>query len=176
MAHLWVQLDGGQWGLLELGEGAYLVDGEGRSGVRAWRGGAAGDGGALLRPRPGGRPWVLLCGAGSGVRVNGHRLLLGLRVLRDRDEIVVGRRRMAYSEERLCRVEPFQGAAAEARCGRCRQPLAKDTPSVRCPTCETWYHQGEDLLCWTYAATCRVCGRSTELTDDYQWHPAGASR
>ena len=176
MPHLWVQLEDGGWGTTELDGRPIVVDGKARCGVRASLPGEPTETDAVLYPGPDGRSWALLCGGASDARVNGQRVALGLRVLRDKDEIAAGPACLFYSTERLCRVEPFPGQDAQVRCGRCQQPLAKGTPAVRCPNCDTWYHQADDLPCWTYTPTCSVCRWPTEMADAYQWHPEDAPR
>jgi hypothetical protein len=116
--------------------------------------------------------WVLVSRAQRGVRVNGN-VVLGLKQLRDRDEISVPRAgRFFFSTEHLAEVEPFPGSDREIRCARCTTPILKGTPAVRCPKCHLWHHQGE-RPCWTYAGRCASCDHPTELPSHFQWTPEG---
>src|SRR5689334_11592289 len=66
-----------------------------------------------------GESWLFLAPPGTRAYVNGQRLSLGMRVLRDRDEILLPTsatneaaepQRMFFSTERLAIVQPFPGA------------------------------------------------------------------
>jgi hypothetical protein len=116
--------------------------------------------------------WLLLTAADRNVRVNGARVL-GLHRLRDRDEIRVPRGgRFFFTTERLAQIEPFPGADREILCPRCKKPIEKGEPAVRCPTCDLWHHQGE-TSCWTFADRCAGCDHPTELPATFRWSPAG---
>ena len=115
--------------------------------------------------------WVLLARSMSAVRVNGRPVVAGIRVLRDRDEIVVGGSRSFFSTERLARVESFPGSDGAAFCPRCKLEILKDTPALQCPGCRSWYHQREDLGCWLYSPTCQLCPKTTPLDAGYEWEP-----
>lgn len=124
--------------------------------------------------------WVLLAERAAAVCVNGARLRLGIRVLRDRDEIIArpaasaeqAGKRFYFSTERLARVEPYPGreAAAAARCARCKKPLA-NSQAVCCPKCGAWHHQTDHLPCWTYHTVCSVCDQPTDIETTYRWTP-----
>jgi len=154
-------LDGARFALEESeGEDLPLRRASDAADVLLMRGGEAGESG-----------WVLLSRMG-GVRVNGS-VVLGLRQLRDRDEISVPRAgRFFFSTEHLAEIEPFPGADREIRCPRCTKPILKDTPAVRCPKCDLWHHQDE-RPCWTYAAQCASCDHVTELPSRFDWTPDG---
>lgn len=121
--------------------------------------------------------WILLACPGIA-RVNGSPLLLGTRVLRDRDEIVLhaGDRTMRcfFSTERLPRPEPFPSDRSGVRCARCKDFIAAGDPAVRCPNCDLWHHQIEGgRKCWTYLSGCASCGHPTQLDGQYRWTPEG---
>ena len=126
---------------------------------------------APIRLRAAGSEWVLLADPGARARINGEPLALGIRVLRDRDEIVLGGARSYFSTECLACVEPFPGAEVAVVCARCRQKIEPRSAAVRCPGCATWCHQTEDLPCWEYAPTCPLCSASTALDAGYRWEP-----
>src|SRR5262249_13722566 len=87
-----------------------------------------------------GESWVLL--SSSGIRVNGLPLTLGVRVLADRDEVLLGGTgRVFFSTERLARVEPFPGSERPVFCPRCRQPIDGGCAAVKCPQCGVTHHQ-----------------------------------
>lgn len=138
------------------------------------------DGGAravvLRGGGPGGEVWVLV---GSGaVHVNGVPLLGGIRVLADRDELLLGAEvngaaRIFFSTERLARVEPFPRPDDAAFCPRCKQQIAPGSRAVRCPGphCRVWHHQSDDLPCWPYSERCALCDQPTETGTGYRWTP-----
>ena len=114
--------------------------------------------------------WVAI-GHGSA-RVNGTPFLLGIRVLRDRDELLTpSGARAFFSTEALVRVAPAPESEKVPSCPRCKQPVDANTPSVQCPECQVWHHQSEDLPCWIYSPTCALCDRSTDLSVSYRWTP-----
>jgi hypothetical protein len=119
-----------------------------------------------------GDAWCLLAGIGTEVFVNGRRVVAGIRLLRDRDEIRLpdSRRWYFFGTERLARVEPFPGDRS-ASCPRCRQAVQPGTPAVRCPSCGLWHHGSEALPCWSYADTCAMCSHATSLEAGYRWTP-----
>ena len=175
MPHFWINDAGGTWGIHQLAGGCRL----------AWSGGA----GARLRPPAGGAgpgdirilptaapggsgSWTLLAARDAAIRVNGMPLALGIRVLRDRDEVSFRGRRWYFSTEELARVGPFPGLAQPACCPRCKQRLEIGDAAVSCPHCHAWHHESEKFPCWTYDATCALCQRqSTALDAGYSWTP-----
>jgi hypothetical protein len=128
---------------------------------------------AVMRARAGDTPvWVLLAAGGGDIRVNGFPAVAGVRVLQDRDEIRAGLLDpIFFSTETLARVEEFPGHERTVYCGRCRQAMEIGQKAVCCPQCGIWYHQTEDLPCWTYAPTCGFCPHATALDAGYGWVP-----
>lgn len=117
--------------------------------------------------------WLLYTAPTAPVFLNGSHVRLGMHALRDHDQIRVGScNRLFYTSERLARVEPFPGLAKTAKCPRCCGTIEKGQPSVKCPTCGTWYHQGGKLLCWTYDKTCLFDKQPTSLEAGFRWTPA----
>ena len=185
MTHLWIDVDGGLkpgWDVFPLTENAYLIPAEGRPlAVDGREDGLAGAAGMLVR---GGNcaseRWALLAGVASSVRVNGCPLVLGTRVLRDRDEIVARgpsgtARRYYYSAERLARVEPFPGDGPVC-CPRCKQRIEVGVPSVQCPQCGAWHHESTELSlpCWSYHSRCAaLCDQPTAIGAGFRWTPEG---
>jgi hypothetical protein len=129
----------------------------------------------LLRGTTGGQPWVLLAARGSGLRVNGLSLELGIRVLRHRDELflVRPRRRFFFSTEGLPRVERFPDGLRAASCPRCHHLIHPGSLAVQCPNeeCGVWHHQSADCLCWTEGERCAMCETPTELRAGFRWSP-----
>jgi len=91
----------------------------------------------LVRARNGKpAPWVLIAGAGPDVRVNGDAMLLGVRVLTDRDEIsVAGVGELFFSPKawrgwksspaiRPARLPPSTAHVVDRRSMKGRQPLS----------------------------------------------------
>jgi len=128
----------------------------------------------LLRSRTDqGEVWLAMSATPAGVALNGAPLHAGIHVLADRDEIrVAGLGRVFFSTEQLARVVPFPGAGTPAFCPRCKQEVAADSPAVRCPACQRWYHQSDEYPCWTYTEQC-LCGHPTALDAGFQWTPNG---
>ena len=128
----------------------------------------------LAAALPGARPvWTLLAGPQCMVRINAQPLGLGIRVLRDRDEISFAGQRCFFSTEEFARIVPFSGLAQPAaHCPRCKQRMEPGEPAVACPHCRAWHHQSEKYPCWTYATTCALCQiQSTALDAGYSWTP-----
>ena len=186
MAHLWIEVDGGQqpaWEVSPLKEKAYRISGDGRPlAVSAGEGGLPGAAGVLVRRGAGpADQWVLLAGAASRIGINGSPLVLGARVLRDRDEILTRGpsgtlRRYYYSAERMARVEPFPGAGQPVCCPRCKQLIEVGVPAVQCPQCGAWHHESTEasLPCWSYHSRCAaLCDQPTAIGAGFRWTPEG---
>ena len=126
--------------------------------------------------------WVLTGGGQKPVYVNGERVVTGVCVLRDRDEILYGVSRVFFSTERLPQVQPFPGAEQPIACARCRQVVVAGSLTVQCAgaNCGLWFHQTEELPCWTgYSSqrfkTCAMCDCPAVLYPDadFRWTPEG---
>lgn len=116
--------------------------------------------------------WHLLATPSSRIAVNGLPLLDGMRTLSDKDEIrIPAAGALFFSTERLAQVEPLPVAGHEVSCPRCRQPIAPESPAVRCPGCEVWHHGSAELPCWSYAATCALCQQPTAADAGFKWTP-----
>jgi hypothetical protein len=131
----------------------------------------AGDSAAFGLRRSGGEPecWVAI--GPPAVHVNGVALDVGIRVLRDRDELRVGDARAYYSSESLPVVVAFPGAERPVFCPRCQQEIPPQSAAVRCPACGVWHHQTDELPCWTYAEHCALCDQPTALDGGFRWSP-----
>ena len=174
MAHLWISHEPGKWETLALGpEGIDMVPFPPQP-LAAGGTAVLGDASAVLL-RFGRRDgvWALIGGGqGPDIRVNGMALRTGIRILADRDEIVVGDRVSIYfSTEELAAVESLPETGNEPFCPRCKQRISSHSPVVRCPKCGVFYHQSQDLPCWTYADVCALCPHPTALDVGYQWTP-----
>jgi hypothetical protein len=170
MAHLWVRNSEGAWAVEPIEPPLSRLDDA--------IAGAPPDGAARrslsIASAPAGSAtvWVLVAGLDREVRVNGLRLLAGLRVLADRDHVAVaGGRSFFFSTEFLARVQAFTPLDREIQCPRCQQSLEARAPAVRCPQCGVWHHQQPELECWTYAARCSLCDQRTALDTGYRWSP-----
>ena len=129
--------------------------------------------------------WAVL--GSQSVFVNGDPLLLGIRVLTDRDELRIGGEPPFYfSSERLAKVEPFPGVDRRTFCARCKTEIYEGTPAVKCPNCNVWCHESgseasgpgseaDALPCWSYPGTvsCPMCGQSNDFDAGYRWTPEG---
>ncbi len=156
MAVLWVRLEGGEvpWGAAKLGAGERVVlTGQQEQPCRLMlEGEGLGAGAGLLSSD--GQEWVLVCRGGREVRVNGMPVVLGMRVLQDRDEVVVRGQQYYFSRERLPVVEVFPGVGRAVFCPRCKQEIRAGVLAVRCPACGLWHHETSELNCWPYAPRC----------------------
>jgi hypothetical protein len=87
------------------------------------------------------------------VAVNGVSAL-PLRLLADKDEILIDGEIIYFSAESEAEVVLFPALAIEVCCGKCKGKLRAGEPAVQCPRCKVWRHQTGELPCWTYGATC----------------------
>lgn len=181
MAHLWVQKSAsGEWEAYPLEKGL----GAGEDGFPLSLGSVemAGPGAPVevIRAEVEGRGnWLVLSRPSIRLMINGRFTPGGIRVLRDRDEVVFEGARLYFSAEERAIIVPFPAAAdagpgRETRCARCKDPIRGDSPAVKCPYCSAWHHQdeGADRPCWTYAATCANCRQTAGFQQEYQWTPA----
>jgi hypothetical protein len=171
MAHLWVREPVGTWAVMPLRPGLWDLTREPP--------GCLQDPGRLVAERGSDEvglfcrtgSWTLLSGHDAPVRVNGERVVSGLRSLRDRDEIRIGSSRMFFSLETLACVDDFPGADSPLFCPRCRQQIQEGNEAVRCPRCGVWHHQSSELPCWTYSATCALCDQPSSFDAGFHWTP-----
>lgn len=140
----------------------------------------------IVRVQGGGRPrpvHALLTKPGAA-RVNGEDLVTGIRVLRDRDEILAGDgRRLWFSEESVAEVTLFDdgrdaddgsdGTSPATRCPRCRSAFVHADEVVACTTCGVFYHWSEHRRCFNYYHECVVCqGQTREVGNPaFAWTP-----
>jgi hypothetical protein len=122
---------------------------------------------------------LLMAAPGTWVRVNGHPILGGARVLDHKDEILVLGGRLFFSLETTPTVVSFHvpdGMRAPT-CPICRGPIKDGMAAVQCPGCARWCHQIEAAdgrtakPCWTYAPTCRFCSHPTAFAAEAAWRP-----
>jgi hypothetical protein len=181
MAHVWIRkLAETVWAVLPLTGGVYVISEQGFSLLE--------DGGydnlvslALLVRCDNGsvEHWMLLARQQASVQVNGWPLVLGARLLCDRDEIVVRADGSSatfhcfFATERLPQVAAYPGGAGAICCPRCKQPIEPNQMAVQCPnaSCGAWHHQKADLQCWTYSDTCALCDRPTQLDAGFRFNP-----
>jgi hypothetical protein len=156
MAHLWNGDDSGDWKLTMLVDDEFALEAS-----------------LLVRRVEGGADeWALISAAHHNTCVNGVRVMTGLTILADRDEIrPAGGPTWFFSTEIQARVEPFPGSEARGFCPRCKLPIAEGTPAVHCPGCGLWYHQSDEFPCWTYAPQCTACPQPTEPGAGWRWTP-----
>jgi hypothetical protein len=172
MAHLWVRDEDG-WGAQRLDDAGLDLPGLLATQAAEPHNPAVSAQTARLIPADtaGAKSWALITDPSSTLRVNGRTPPAGLCVLDDRDEILCGAAKLYFSTETLATVEPFPGADRQVFCGRCRQLIEPESPSVRCPSCGVWYNQSADLPCWSYAEKCTFCGQATALDAGFSWTP-----
>jgi hypothetical protein len=181
MSHLWVKsADGAEWAVSPLIGNAYALSGAGLASLQDHGQDGSAFSTLLIRGDSGPQEqWFLLARKQASVHVNGWPLVLGVRLLCDRDEInvraggPVAPFHYFFSTEALARVEAYPGGDVTVRCPRCKQPLEQDQMAVRCPNgrCGAWHHQEAALPCWTYCSTCALCDQPTQLDLGFCWTP-----
>jgi len=173
MPHLWVKNDEDRWAVLPLeADGFELSTNRPRPLPKLPANDSALKAVLLRHTRDEETSWVLIAGREREVRLNGVHLALGVQCVADRDEITVpGAGTFYFSTESLARVESFPDANQALYCPRCKQSLEPGKSGVNCPQCRTWYHQTEDLPCWSYAETCALCPQVTDLNAGFRWTP-----
>lgn len=183
MAHVWTTDRDGKangWSVFPLAADGYEITNAGKLVSRTNGGQQHSKPNALLVRQASNDTWILLIEPSAPVWVNGQAVTLGVRILRDRDEIRMGRLQpttLFFSTERMAAVEPFPGADRPIHCPRCKTELAVGVPAVRCPNpqCGLWHHQAPEsnLPCWTYDTRCASCDQQTALDAGYRWTPEG---
>lgn len=121
--------------------------------------------------------YALLTPADVPARVNGSPVAGGIRILRHKDEMIVGSVRMFFSAESTPVVETYrhQGSGRRPRCPTCRNEALDLQTVVCCPGCARIYHQlpatddAPAKPCWTYSPRCRFCGHPTSLSGEHTW-------
>ncbi len=127
--------------------------------------------GALARVMPLARRAVLLGGKGARILVNGE-VVLGVRVLEERDELLVDGEPLFFGAMRATSPRPFRAGDGAQRCGRCKRLLHPEDAVIQCGNCFAFHHEGkpaqeaDELLCWSHADTCGVC-----RSDHSSWTP-----
>lgn len=175
MAHLWKRDVDGSWAVVPLAHSYYTLAQEVSAVPRHEALPAACAAARLVRVsgperRP---PWALLAPPSARITVNDQPLILGLRLLRDKDKLISGSRWCYYfSTEELARPEAFPGLPRPITCPRCVRTLEPGDRAVCCPGCGTWHHSTDDYPCWTFAPTCSNCDQRTDATDTFAWSPA----
>jgi hypothetical protein len=173
MAHLWYENEAGHWTLAFLREAAVALGSA--SGVLLDSEHAGGASALLLRSRIATtEQWLLMNVSLQPLSVNGEVLRTGIRALNNRDEICgKGIGRIFFATERLAAIEAFPGSEREHLCPRCRLGIVAGTPTIRCVSCGTAFHQdvAQDLCCFTYGEKCPLCGNPTVLSETYRFQP-----
>lgn len=117
---------------------------------------------------------AILLERGVSAVVNGDPVF-DLAVLADRDEIIVGKQRLYFSDESMPAVTVFHLEAGKRRpkCPACRGHILDGEQIVVCPRpgCGRPYHQSENREHWTYRPECALCGHPTSLTGESAWSP-----
>ena len=174
MAHIWHEsATGGEWKIWPLEKSAQplplLCPAKDEAVVAAME---ATDSHAVRCTPTADGAWLLLTEPGADVRVNGHRLHLGIRLLHDQDHIHLGGHgHYFFSTEQLATVTACPALGRPVFCPRCKLPLIAGKESVQCPSCGTRHHQDDEKPCWTYDATCAVCGQPSALDAGFRWTP-----
>jgi len=132
MAHLWIKDERDGWSVVPLDAPAFALS---QNPPRRMRVSDESVARALLVQQSGANPlrWLLLSHPGEDVRSNGDATTLGVRVLKDRDEINVAcLGAFFFSTESLARVDAFSGATQKIFCPRCRQVIDEGAACASC--------------------------------------------
>ena len=188
MAQIWSELSANaagqgeaRWGVVSLDDSceALSLTGEPARPVVRLPGEQPAGGAYILRHDGSGGAvkWMLYAGSEARVAVNGMSLSLGMRALRDRDEISLGDKcHLIFTSDSAPQVVAFDAADGEVVCPRCAGPIKSEQLAVRCPCCGVWHHEDEsaERLCWTYGPTCMACSKqATPLDSEPAWTPEG---
>ncbi len=170
MAYLWQLSTSHEWTAIDLAGGSLRLRGSAPG--RGDHAGADDRASSVVLRRASDRGrdvWLLLVGRTERVRVNGLSVVLGITALDDRDEIRIrDEAPLFFTTERLAAIERYPSDGPRAMCPRCKQPI--EGLVVRCPSCDLWYHQSEDLPCWTHVPHC-ACSQPTPLDTGFRWTP-----
>lgn len=170
MAHLWRRTASKEWSALDVSAGRLSLNGSVSADTELSEA-TGGDPAVLLRLVADRVPetWILLADCKARVRINGLALPLGIVALDDRDEIrIEDGSPLFFTTEKLAVIERYPAGGPRAMCPRCKQPI--EGLAVRCPACDLWYHETDDLPCWTHAPQC-VCSQPTALDTGFRWTP-----
>ena len=113
----------------------------------------------------------LLLGVHADIRVNGNPFL-GVRVLKDRDEICVpGALPFFFSEREPAQVLRELPEGLSVTCPSCGDLVF--APAAECPACGALYHESEDRPCWSSGSTCMTygCDQPTQMERAFSWTP-----
>ncbi len=116
--------------------------------------------------------------ANHKLRINGDPVFAGIRILRDRDEILISHahgdsQRLYFSSEHKATIERFDGSDHDVPCMRCHQGISPGSLVVRCPSCGALHHETADVPCYSYSENCAngVCSHSTNMDGEFSWSP-----
>lgn len=171
MANLWYKAGSGKWTPWLL-DGAAVALGPRLLPIMASNG--CPPSALLMRSRSAGlEQWLAMRVAARPLFVNGESLRTGIRVINDRDEMrILGSDCVFFSTEHLPQIEPFAESSRPVLCIRCRRSIVAGAPTVRCG-CGAVFHQdtAPAFQCYSYAPSCPLCARPTDLTKTYRWQP-----
>jgi len=172
VAHLWVKNQSDRWCVLPLESEAYSLVSSPPKPLNMSEDHVAVSSAYLLSSGGDQPAWVVISNEPGFVSVNGEPLTIGIRTITDLDEIRVRNAgTVFFSTESLPAAEKFVAADRPIFCPRCKQAIEHGDEAVKCPGCGVWHHQTPELGCWTYAPTCALCSRSSDLTAGFQWTP-----
>jgi len=172
--HLW-RLSDGEWKQVPIGsEGLSLRLGEDER-LELVDGVAEGALALVLPVEEGGaaRASLVTLSRSAAILVNAYRPL-GVQILDERDEIILGDELLYFGARSPARVTRFEQTDSGARCARCKRVLHAGDAVTRCPACGAFHHAGspageaEELSCWNHDARCGACARPR---DGMLWSP-----
>ena len=117
--------------------------------------------------------WAVIVRAGEEetVHVNGDRVLLGIRALRNHDAVQIsGGERIYFSTDSAPAVAPYPTGKAPVPCARCGTLINSGDTAVKCPKCGAYFHQRPEIPCWLYTDHCG-CGQPTAMNEENCWRP-----
>ncbi|MGD0389446.1 MAG: hypothetical protein ABSC42_10880 [Tepidisphaeraceae bacterium] len=171
MPRLWVRRDLQQWTTVPLDHDPFELNADPLGAIVP----TARDGPVVLARKvdDGKDQWALIVRPGEEaiVHVNGDRVMLGMRALRDHDAIQIGGGgRIYFSAESAPVIVTYPEGKPPVICPRCSTEIKSGDLVVRCPKCETYFHQKQELECWLYDDRCQ-CDQPTALSEENCWRP-----
>ncbi len=151
MPRLWVFCDAQQWTVVPLDRDPFELAAD----PSAALGPGTQDAPAVLARKASDdkEQWALIVRPGEEeyVHVNGDRVILGMRALRDRDAIQIGGgERIYFSAESAPVIVTYPQEKPPVNCPRCSTQIISGDLVVKCPRCQNYFHQDEEkeLACW----------------------------
>jgi hypothetical protein len=173
MPYLYFQIEDGSWQRIDLTAALCVQVDQGRVRYSEAPAGDGTDAFALVPHGAGGRPYYSLISA-QEPRINGVAMHAAIRVLEDRDEIIIKNARFCFSAQTIARAEPFHplDASKSVACPVCRDDIRAGSASQRCSACSSIHHEE----CWRILSECSTYGCAQKTHAEEPWAPESERR